>query len=287
MSRRRIIVACVVAGFSAGCAFTPPYVGQGPHLQVRRGHAIPFLDVPAEILALPGKLILWNGAFCNHRISQATEAKLISYLNAKTLPAFEQTTYRLNEYAPFQDLGALMRNKQVAWPYRLLLGLPITVVYDIVLTGRLFPWGDYYNPYTNVVHLYSDDAAVALHEAGHAYDFADYPLKGTYALLRILPFLDLYQEWMASENAVAYLVEQQDREGEFHAYRTLWPAYGTYGGAYLPLPLGSIAGAGVGHIAGRFKVKERREYYKRMDAVLGAPEEGLRRLQSSQQPATK
>ena len=98
------------------------------------------MDIPAELLALPGKLILWNGAFCNHRISQATEAGLIRYLDAKTLPAFEQTTYRLNEYAPFGDLRALVRNHQVAWPYRLLIGLPLTLIYDVVLTGRLFPW---------------------------------------------------------------------------------------------------------------------------------------------------
>ena len=96
--------------------------------------------------------------------------------------------------------------------------------------------------------------------------------------------MDLYQEWMASENAVAYLVEIQDRETEFHAYRTLWPAYGTYMGGYMPIPFGSAAGALVGHIGGRLKAQERKQYYERMDAVLNAPEEGLRRIQSGDPP---
>ena len=252
----------------SGCAFTTPYTGQGPHPQVTRGAPIPPIDFLGNVLALPGKLILWNWKFSNHAISSKTEQQLEVYLDAKTLPAFEHTLYRLNQYAPFADVRALTRNHYVAWPYRVILGLPLTLIYDVVLPGRIFPWGDYYNPYTNVVHLYSDDITVALHEAGHAYDFADFPLKGTYATLRIVPFLDLYQEWQATENAIDYLIEIEDRETELKAYRTLWPAYGTYAGGYMPIPFGSIAGALFGHIAGRLKARSKKAYYEHMDAIL-------------------
>lgn len=236
---------------------------------MRRGAAVPPIDILGNILSLPGKLILWNWQFNNHAISPETEEGLIRYLDAKRLPAFEDTTYRLNEYAPVGDLRALVKNRHVGWPYRLLLGLPVTLLIDVLLPGRLFPWGDYFNPYTNTTHLYSDDVTIALHEAGHAYDFADFPYKGTYAMLRLIPFLDLYQEWQATEQAITYLEETEDRETEFHAYRTLWPAYGTYMGAYVPVPFGSAAGALVGHVAGRTKAVTKKRYYQEMDAILG------------------
>lgn len=264
-----LLLASVLVAVLAGCAHSAPYIGQGPHPQVTRGAPLPPLDFIANVLALPGKLILWNWKFSNHNISGETETALIGYLETKRLPAFEETAYRLNQYSPLQDLRALVKNKHVAWPYRVVLGLPVTLLYEVVLPGRLFPWGDYYNPYTNTVHLYSDDATVALHEAGHAYDFSDFGLKGTYALLRTLPFLDLYQEWQASENAIDYLIEIEDREMEFRAYKTLFPAYGTYAGAYLPIQLGSLPGALIGHVAGHRKAKAKRRYYEYYDALLG------------------
>jgi hypothetical protein len=249
--------------------YTAPYVGQGSHPQVTRGAPVPPIDFLGNLLALPGKLILWNWQFANHSVSDETEAVLVRYLEARSLPAFEDTAYRINQYSPIQDLHALIKNKHVAWPYRLLLGLPLTFIYDVVLPGRLFPWGDYYNPYTNTAHLYSDDPAVALHEAGHAYDFSDFGLKGTYALLRIVPFMDLYQEWQASELAINHLIDVGDRDAEFRAYKTLFPAYGTYAGSYLPIPFGSLPGALVGHLVGRSKAAAKRRYYEHYDAVLG------------------
>jgi len=225
--------------------------------------------VIGNILSLPAKLILWNWQFNSHSISPTTETLLTRYLNARNRPAFEQTIYRLNQYAPLSDLRALIKNRHMAWPYRLVLGFPVTLLTDVLLPGRLFPWGDYFNPYTNVAHLYSDDPTIALHEAGHAYDFADFPYKGTYALLRIVPFMDLYQERYATDEAINYLIETQDRSLELRAYKTLWPAYGTYIGSYLPMPFGSVAGALVGHISGRTKARVRQRYYERMDAVLG------------------
>ena len=101
---------------------------------------MPPIDFLGNVLSLPGKLILWNSKFNSHSISDGTEEVLIQYLDAKRLPGFEDTTYRLNQYSPIGDLRALLRNKYVGWPYRLLLGFPITLIYDVALPGRLFPW---------------------------------------------------------------------------------------------------------------------------------------------------
>jgi len=268
----RWLAIAIAVGPFAGCAFTAPYVGQGPHPQISRGQPIPVLDTTGNILAAPFKLLLWNKHFACHHISAETEAAFIKFLDARTEPAFEDTKFRLNEYTPIKDLKALVTNRYMAWPYRLVLGLPTTLLSDVLLPGRLLPLGDYYNPFTNTAHLYSDDPAILMHEAGHAYDFATFPHRGTYALLRFVPFVDLYQEWRASDEAMRYILESEDRDAEYHAYRTLWPAFGTYVGAYAPIPFGSYAGALLGHPIAWVKVSARRRYYDRMDRVLMAPD---------------
>ncbi|PIQ84278.1 MAG: hypothetical protein COV75_02865 [Candidatus Omnitrophica bacterium CG11_big_fil_rev_8_21_14_0_20_63_9] len=246
-----------------GCATTVPYTGQGPHPQLERGAAVPPVDAIGNVLSLPGKLILWSWKFNAHTISPDTEAHVVSYLEARDLPALEDTKFRLNQYRPVQDLSRLASNRHVAWPYRLLIGLPVTLVIDVVLPGRVFPWGDYYNPYTNTVHLYSDHTAVALHEAGHAYDFARKRFKGTYAVIRLIPFVDLYQEARATDEALHYLKETQDHEAELAAYKILYPAYGSYVGSYLFAPVGTLAGILAGHATGRSTATAKRQAYER------------------------
>ncbi len=258
----------VLPGCFASLRPPMPYVGTGPNPQIVRGQQIPPLDFTAEVLSLPFKLILWNWNFNSHTFSPETEKHLVEFLDRRNKPAFEQTTYRVNQYAPISDLKALAHNKRIFWPVRLVFGLPLTLIYDVVLPGRILPLGDYFNPYTNTVHIYSDDLAITLHESGHAYDFADFPHPTLYALIRTLPFTDLYQEWWASDHAIDYLIETNQRDEELRAYKVLWPAYGTYAGSYFPVPFASWIGAGVGHVLGRVKSHERRKFYERMDAVL-------------------
>ena len=92
---------------------------------------------------------------------------------------------------------------------------------------------------------------MALHEAGHVHDFASRRFKGTYASIRIIPFVDLYQEYKASAEAIGYLKEIHDHSAELDAYKVLYPAYGTYVGSYLFPLIGSAAGALLGHVVGR------------------------------------
>ena len=50
----------------------------------------------------------------------------------------------------------------------------------------------------------------------------------------------------------------------------LYPAYGTYVGAYVPFPGVSIIGALLGHVVGRAKAHSRAAYYAKQDeAVTG------------------
>ena len=260
----------VVALSLMGCATTTPYIGQGPHPQMTRGRPIPIVDFLGNVFALPAKLILFHWKMDNHAISERTESYLVRYVDSP-LSVTEGTHFSLNEYAPGRAFKRLMHNRKVAWPYRLLLGFPITLITDVLLPGRLFAGllgGDSYNPYTDTVAIYSDLPAVALHEAGHAHDFNGRRFKGTYSLVRIIPFVDLYQEYRATDEAVDHLIQIGDRQEELAAYKILYPAYGTYAGTYLLLPGGSLVGAFVGHIFGRMKARDRAKYYQRLDAAI-------------------
>ena len=264
----RLVISVVALGL-LGCATTSaPYVGQGPHPHITRGRPLALVDGIGWVLGVIPKILFLNWNFDNHHISERTEAALVRYLDSPN-SATDGTWFSLNEYAPGRTLKRLVTNHKAAWPYRLLLGLPFTLVFDVLLPGRLFAGlvsGDSYNPYTDTVSIYSDISSVALHEAGHAHDFNTRRYKGTYAAIRLIPFVDLYQEFQASDEAINYLIETKQREEEFDAYKILYPAYGSYVGSHFFPPIGMLVGIGLGHVFGHTKAWERREFYRDFDA---------------------
>ncbi len=198
-----------------------------------------------------------------HYISPETEAALVAYVENRKCAYLEDTEFRLNQYRPIDDIRRLIKNKQVAWPYRCTLGV-ISALFETLLPGRLFG-GDHYNPWSNTVHVYSDHPAVLMHEAGHAYDFSKQRYKGTYGLVRILPLVPLWQEFKATDDAIDFMIESGDRRNEIRAYKILYPAYGTYMGRYFIFPL-NFAVVLAGHIHGRATAREREKFYQRFDA---------------------
>ena len=82
--------------------------------------------------------------------------------------------------------------------------------------------------------------------------------------------MDLWQEYAASDEAITYLRETQDHTTEISAYRILCPAYGTYAGSYLFPPIGTVAGALIGHGVGRAKAAAVQRRYDRLDAEKNA-----------------
>ncbi len=253
-----------------GCASYAPYVGPGPHPQFERGQPVPPIDFLANVLAIPMKLILLEWRFGNHAISPETEGVLVRYVNDRQSDV-SSTVVRLNQYAPHKDFKRLLSNQRVAWPYRLVFG-SLTLLIETFLPGRIFGGSllsDYYNPWTNTIHIYSDHPAIGLHELGHAYDFSQQPYRGTYGFSRQFFILALHQEWQATDEAISYLIEIGDRRNELRAYKTLYPAYGSYLGTFLlPIPLGGIPGIFIGHVVGRTKAAARVRFYRQVDAQM-------------------
>jgi hypothetical protein len=220
--------------------------------QIERGRPNVAIDSVGWVLGIPSKIILWNRKVDNHRISTNTEVALAHYLAANDMA---NVKVRVNQYAPGGEWSRLFRNKRVGWGWRYTFGLVGGLFYTI-LPGRLLG-GDHYNPYTETINLYSDHPAIALHEGGHAKDFAEVSHPGSYAALNLIPLAPLYFEKEATADALGYVREHGTPEEQKAAYKILYPAYGTYVGGGLgqfaapASPVLYVAGVLVGHVAGR------------------------------------
>jgi hypothetical protein len=225
--------------------------------QIERGQPNCIIDSAGNIASIPQKIILLNPNIDSHIVSIKTERYLKDFIrdNPETMI---NVKVRINLCSPIQELDQLVKNKHVSLIWRIFPGIPVTVWSS--LTGRILG-GDNYNPYTNTISIYSNDPAVALHEACHAKDFMS-KLTGletdAYAVGRIFSPVALYQEFTASDEAIAYLRKKGDKKAEMESYSTLYPAFGTYGGAYTGLSYGNIIGACVGHGVGFWKKYELR-----------------------------
>lgn len=234
-----LVVMLLLVPFIVSCAEVPYEPGQnieGPdtmplrpgEAQIERGRPVPFVDTLGHyVLSLPTKLLLWNWEVDNHDISPETEERLRQYLAANDL---HDVKVRLNEYAPGAEWRRLANNHAINGFWRYTVGA-INVIFYTILPGRAFAGlfgGDNYNPYTNTVNLYSNHPAIALHEAGHAKDFAKREYKGIYGAVRLLPIVPLYQEGIATGDAIGYDRAFELTEDEKAAYKVLYPAYATY-----------------------------------------------------------
>jgi hypothetical protein len=244
-----VAIRLLAVGLLSGCAVVPYEFSvdlETPRTlelaedepQIERGRPHAWLDgLGHYVFSLPVKLLLLSWSVDNHAISEETEAAIAKYLAENGL---ENVKVRINQYAPSGEWDRLFANRDIRGFWRYTVGVLTVAVYT-VFPQRLFG-GDNYNPFTNSVHLYSDHRAIALHEAGHAKDFAARGWKGAYATARVLPLVPLYHEALATGDAIGYERVKSNSEGEKRAYRVLYPAYGTYvgGEAVRWIRVGSI-----------------------------------------------
>ena len=261
--RTFVLTVCLLL---CGCATTPyhltstaDYPGRYPLAKnepvVVKGNPSPILDAsdwywPGSLLA---KLLLWNGKVDSHEISDETIQYLVQFCREHELG---DVKIRVNAYSTGDEWRRTFSNENIHPVWRYPFGFVAWLQYTI-LPGRFFG-GDNYNPYSNTINIYSDLKPIALHEAGHAQDFAKQENKGTYAALYMVPFVNLYHEAAATSTALSYTKAYKPPEDQKEAFRLLYPAYGTYIGSnmgqylfasvYWPVYLGSVA---AGHIAGQ------------------------------------
>ena len=253
------LTGCATVPYRYGVDFVDPRLPAEPltpETQIVRGRPNRVLDASDWIWpgSWLGKLLLWDRRVDNHKIGAETEYIMRRYLEVNEL---EHVKVRLNAYHVRDEWRRLRANRSVGAGWRYTIGVISWLQYTI-LPGRFFG-GDHYNPYTNTINLYSDIPAIAVHEGGHAKDFANRKWKGTYGAAYIIPFVNLYHEALASNDALGYLRAEESTERQYEGYRIMHPAYGTYIGSNLgllfpaqeiPISIGVVTG---GHITGRIR----------------------------------
>lgn len=248
---------------------SPGLLDDGP--QVERGQARPVIDAIGWTIGIPDRVLLLDWRVDRHTVDEETETAIVEYLAVNDLP---DVKVRINQYDPGGEWDRLTKNSRVGAGWRYTFGTVSWLGYT-VFPGRIWG-GDNFNPYTNTINVYSDHPAIALHEGGHAKDFAQARYPGTYAAAYVLPVVPLYHEAMATNDVLAYersfgsLAEEQD------AYRILHPAYGSYAGSAVafavpgPDALFRVGGIVGGHLTGSSRAYEIVAERK----ALGIPEAG-------------
>jgi hypothetical protein len=236
-----------------------------------RGQPVPFVDgLGHYFFSAPGKLLLWDRRIGDHKVSADTAEQVRIYLIGNDL---YKVKVRLNEYAPFSEFSRLWNDTDVNPAYRATIGmvywLKYTILPDRLLAGFPF-FGDNYNPYTNTVSLFSDNAALALEMAAHAKDYAVTQYKGSYALLGIVPGFDVRQEYLASRDIAAYHYARRANDQEMRDYATLMqsgPTHFLQPAALLVGPIPAVIQialtypvAGIGRLVADKKIEARTSY---------------------------
>lgn len=229
--------------------------------QIEHGKDRPIVDGVGWVLGIPRKILYWNSKIDNHQISKFTEQRVANYVHSNE--GLRETKVRLNQYDPLDDWKRLTKNQNVGAGYRYTFGVFQTLG-DTLFPGRLFG-GDRYNPYTNTVHVYSDEPSMGIVETARAKDIRTRVHPGTYAFITSIPGLNLINETNATRDALEFTSFAGTTEDQKDAYRTLYPRYGIKtGGAvssYITFdtPLDSVfevTGAVAGHAYAKKKIKQ-------------------------------
>ncbi len=258
MFRKAAMSLACIASIATGCASTQfastaveagGDVGPG-EVRIERGRPNVIVDRVGWLVGTPMKLALWDRRADNHDISPETEEQLVRYLNDNNL---KSSLVRVNQYDPLGEWRRLTRNRSVAAPWRYTIGTVDMIKYTL-LPGRILG-GDWYNPFTDTINIYSDLPPLALAQAAYAKDVHRRKHPGTYAALQELPIVGMWHETIATKDVLDYVKASSSTDEQQEAERILYPNYGaSWGGQVASIVpygnvLGRLAGAGVGHVA--------------------------------------
>lgn len=225
-------------------------------VEVERGEPRELLDGVGWVVGLPNKLLLLDTRADNHDVSPQTVAETTALLAARDV---DGVMVRVNQYDPVGEWRRLAKNDRVGLPWRATVGVVYTLGYS-VLPGRVFG-GDWYNPFTDTVHVYSDVPALAMEQAAQAYDTHRRSHPGLYSATKLLPLVGLVHEARAKEVVLEHVDQHGTIEAQAEARRVLAPQMGREvgGQAAMFLPQGdalfSLTGAAIGHVVGRVQAE--------------------------------
>ena len=248
-----VAVCCLSSGCASFNAFDKapfrPSRSLSHDVEFQRGRPVRFVDGVGEVLGIPNKLVLLDNRADSHHITAGTELAVRDYLVQNQM---QDVLVRVNQYDPIGEWRRMARNDDIRPVWRWTAGNYSLLKYTL-LPGRLLG-GDWYNPYSDTIHLYSDIPSLAISKATYAYDVRSRLNPGAYAAIKEIPLVGLAHETTATRNAIAYYEQSKPEELE-DALAILEPNNGAnWGGQLLSfLPYGTLAGRLIGSGVGRIK----------------------------------
>ncbi len=227
---------------------------EGFTVDIEHGVPKPIIDTVGWVIGIPNKILLWDSRADNHDVSQETVEDAVDFLVQNQV---EGVKVRVNQYDPLGEWGRLIHNERVGLGWRATVGSVYTLGYS-VLPGRLFG-RDWYNPYTDSVHVYSDIPSLAMEQAAQAKDVHERTHPGFYSAMRLVPLAGIVHEARSKQSVFNHVDEHGTLEERMEARRVLHPQLGTEvaGQALIFAPQGEaiiqLTGAAVGHLVGNYQ----------------------------------
>ena len=260
------ILICVMTSWLTGCSTFNAYdrvdrssVSASPavgSVQIERGKPRPLIDAAGRLLGLPNRIAIGDARVDNHNISRETELEITNYLEQNGL---NSVLVRSNQYAPASELKRMIDNDKIRPFWKLTFGSYNLLKYTL-LPGRL-TGGDWYNPYSDSLHVYSDSSILGIAQATYADDVRNRVNPGAYAAIKDIPLAGLGHETTATKLAIQWYEESSPQDYQA-AQDILYPNYGASVGGQLAsfFPYGEVVGRIVGGGFGRIAsaVKNRR-----------------------------
>ncbi|WP_231934247.1 hypothetical protein [Botrimarina colliarenosi] len=229
----------------------------GVAINIEHGEPNKVLDGVGWMIGVPSKLMLLDSRADNHQISPETVEEACDFLASHEV---DGVMVRVNQYDPLGEWKRLAQNDRVGLGWRATVGAVYTLGYS-VLPGRLFG-GDWYNPFTDTVNIYSDVPALAMEQAAQAHDVHQKSHPGFYSAVRLLPFIGIVHEARAKQAVFNFVDKNGTTDEQAEARRVLAPQMGRElgGQAAIFIPqvdaIMSVGGAAVGHVVGRYQAHQ-------------------------------
>ena len=242
----------------SGCSTTNPFEQRsgsavcsqcvthaGPSIE--RGRPRPIIDGLGKVWGIPNRIALGDKRVDNHSVSSETEREVLGYLRGQQL---DSVLVRSNQYDPLDELRRMHANKNIRPVWKLTAGSYNLLKYTL-LPGRIVG-GDWYNPYSQSLHLYSDVTPLAISKAAYAQDITTRVNPGAYAALKDIPGVGLKHETTATTIAMDWYAQHDPQELE-SAKDILYSSYGATWGGQLGsiLPYGEVIGRVAGGLIGQ------------------------------------